>query len=87
MSEDKKFTFDEDTLEAQREKAKDLIEGDKKAIEENAATARNLKNAPYQRQWAEARNKGIEEGLNRHQQQYAETEERLRRLSDESQDE
>jgi len=87
MSEDKKFTFDEDTLEAQREKAKDLIEGDKKAIEENAATARNPKNAPYQRQWAEARNKGIEEGLNRHQQQYAETEERLRRLFDESQDE
>ena len=43
MSEDKKFTFDEDTLEAQREKAKDLIEGDKKAIEENAATARNPK--------------------------------------------
>ena len=87
MSEDKKFTFDEDTLEAQREKAKDLIEGDKKAIEENVATARNPKNAPYQRQWAETRNKGIEEGLNRHQQQYAETEERLRRLSDESQDE
>ena len=88
MSEDKKFTFDEDTLEAQREKAKDLIEGDKKAIEENAATARDPNHAfDEQGKWAEARNKGIEEGLNRHQQQYAETEERLRRLSDESQDE
>jgi hypothetical protein len=86
MSEDKKFTFDEDTLEAQREKAKDLIEGDKKAIEENAATARNPKIAPNQRHWAEARLKGNLEGKIRHEQQLSETEDRLKRLSNESQD-
>ena len=67
-------------------KAKDLIEGDKKAIEENAATARNPKNAPYQRQWAEARLKGNFEGKIRHEQQLSETEDRLKNLSNESQD-
>ena len=40
-----------------------------------------------QRRWAEARLKGNLEGLNRHEQQLSETEDRLKRLSDESQDE
>lgn len=87
MAEDKIFTYDEETLEAQREKAKDLIEGDNKAIEENSAIARNSKIALNQRRWAEARLKGNFEGLNRHEQQLSETEDRLKRLSDESQDE
>ncbi len=84
MSEDKKFTLDQETLEAQHEKAKDLIEGDRKTIEENAAIARNPKNAPNQRRWAEARIEGNLEGLDRHEQQLSETEDRLKRLSDES---
>jgi hypothetical protein len=87
MAEDKKFTFDKETLEVQHEKVKDLIEADRKTIEENAAIARNSKVAPNQRQWAEARLKGNLEGLNRHEQQLSETEDRLKRLSDDSQDE
>ena len=87
MAEDKKFTFDEETLEAQHEKVKNLIEGDRKTIEEDAAIARDSKVAPNQRQWAEARLEGNLEALNRHEQQLSETEDRLKRLSDESQDE
>ena len=87
MAEDKKFTFDEETLEAQHEKVKNLIEGDRKTIEEDAAIARDSKVAPNQRQWAEARLAGNLEALNRHEQQLSETEDRLKRLSDESQDE
>lgn len=87
MAEDKKFTFDKETLEAQHEKVKDLIEGDRKTIEENAVIARNSKVAPNQRQWAEARLKGNFESLDRHEQQLSETEGRLKSLSDESQDE
>lgn len=88
MSDNKKFTPDKDTLEGQLDKLKDVIEGDKKTMAENKAIARDPNHAfDEQGKWAEARNKGIEEGLNRHQQQYAETEERLRRPSDESQDE
>ena len=87
MAEDKKFTFDEETLEAQHEKVKNLIEGDRKTIEEDAAIARDSKVAPNQRQWAEARLEGNLEALNRHEQQLSETEDRLKRLSDESKDE
>ena len=87
MAKDKKFTLDQATLEGQLEKLKDVIDGDKKTIAENKTIARDPSHAfGEQGKWAEARNEGIEEGLNRHQQQYAETEERLRRLSDESQD-
>ncbi len=87
MTKNKKFKLDEETLNAQHEKVMDLIEGDKKAIVENTAISRNPKIAPNQRQWAEARIKGNYEGLNRHGQQLTETEDRLKRLSDESQDE
>lgn len=88
MSDNKKFATDKDTLEGQLDKLKDVIEGEKKTMAENKAIARNPIHAfDEQGKWAEARNEGIEEGLNRHQQQYAETEERLRRLSDESQNE
>lgn len=86
MSENKKFTLDEETLEAQHEMVKDLIEGDKKAIEENAAIARNPKTAPNQRQWAEDRLKGNLESKNRHEQQLPQTEDRQKRLSGKSQD-
>ena len=86
MAEDKKFTFDEETLEAQHEKVKNLIEGDRKTIEEDAAIARDSKVAPNQRQWAEARLKGNLEGKIRHEQQLSETEDRLKSLSNESQD-
>jgi hypothetical protein len=90
MSDNKKFTPDKDTLEGQLDKLKDVIEGDKKTMAENKAIARDPNHAfDEQGKWAEARNKGIEEGLNRNQQQYAETEERLKRLkrqSNESQD-
>lgn len=88
MTDNKKFTMDKETLEGQLDKLKDVIEGDKKTIAENKAIARDPNHAfDEQGKWAEARNEGIEEGLNRHQQQYLETEERLRRLSNESQDE
>lgn len=87
MAGDKKFTLDKETLEDHHEKVKDLIEGDKKAIEENAAIARNPKIAPNQRLWAEARLKGNLEGMSRHEQQLSETEDRLISLSDKSQDE
>ena len=90
MAEEKKFALDKDTLEGQLDKLKDMIEDKKKTMAENKAIARDPNHAfDEQGKWAEARNKGIEEGLNRNQQQYAETEERLRRLkrqSDESQD-
>ncbi len=89
MAEEKKFTPDKDTLEGQLDKLKDMIEDKKKTMAENKAIARDPNHAfDEQGKWAEARNEGIEEGVNRNQQQYAETEERLRRLqrqSDESQ--
>lgn len=88
MAENKKFTTDKDTLEGQLDKLKDVIEGEKKTMAENKAIARDPNHAfDEQGKWAEARNEGIEEGLIRHQQQYVDTEERLRRLTDESQDE
>ena len=84
MEEEKKFKLDKETLETQREMVKDLIEGDKKTIVENAAIARNPKIAPNQRQWAETRIKGNVESINRHEQQLSETEDRLNKLSDNS---
>jgi hypothetical protein len=66
-----------------------MIEDKKKTMAENKAIARDPNHAFDEKgEWAKARNEGIEEGVNRNQQQYAETEERLRRLkrqSDESQ--
>ena len=48
MAEDKKFTFDKETLEAQHEKVKDLIEADRKTIEENAfESCRNLETVVF----------------------------------------
>lgn len=91
MSDNKKFTPDKETLEGQLDKLKDMIEDKKKVMAENKAIALDPSHAfDEQGEWAKARNEGIEEGVNRNQQQYAETEERLRRLkkqSDESQDE
>lgn len=88
MAEDKKFTMDKEAQEGLLDKLKDMIEGEKKTMAENKAIARDPNHAfDEQGKWAEARNEGIEEGLNRHQQHYVETEERLRRLSEESQDE
>lgn len=86
MVEGKKYVPDKETLKAQCEKVKDLINGDNKAIEENAAIVRNPKIDLNQRVWAESRIKGNLEGLNRHEQQLLETQDRLRRLSDDSQD-
>lgn len=89
MSDNKKFTLDKETLEGQLDKLKDMIEDKKKVMAENKAIALDSSHAfDEQGEWAIARNEGIEEGVNRNQQQYAETEERLRRLkrqSDESQ--
>ncbi len=89
MAEEKKFKMDKETLEGQLDKLKDMIEDKKKVMAENKAIALDPCHAfDEQGEWAKARNEGIEEGVNRNQQQYAETEERLRRLkrqSDESQ--
>ncbi len=89
MSDNKKFTPDKETLEGQLDKLKDMIEDKKKVMAENKAIALDPSHSfDEQGEWAKARNEGIEEGVNRNQQQYAETEERLRRLkrqSDESQ--
>ena len=89
MSDNKKFTPDKETLEGQLDKLKDMIEDKKKVMAENKAIALDPSHAfDEQGEWAKARNEGIEEGVNRNKQQYAETEERLRRLkrqSDESQ--
>lgn len=84
MEKDKKFTLDEETLKAQREKVKDLIEGDKKAIAENNAIARDPNCDFNQREWAEARVKGNLGALNQHQKMYEETNERLNKLKDSS---
>lgn len=90
MSDNKKFTPDKEMLEGQLDKLKDMIEDKKKVMAENKAIALDPSHAfDEQGEWAKARNEGIEEGVNRNQQQYAETEERLRKLkrqSDESQD-
>ena len=89
MSDNKNFTPDKETLEGQLDKLKDMIEDKKKVMAENKAIALDPSHAFGELgEWAIARNEGIEEGVNRNQQQYAETEERLRRLkrqSDESQ--
>lgn len=41
MSEDKKFTFDKEMLEDQREKVKDLIKYDKEVMAENDTIAKD----------------------------------------------
>ena len=64
------------------------IEGDKEAIAANDAIARDPRLAlTRQGEWAETRLKGNLEGLNRHEQQLSETEARLNKLSDNSENE
>ena len=68
MAEDKKYTPNKETLEGQLEKLTDMIEGDKKAIAENDAIARDPNHIfDQQGVWAEARKKVNEDALERHQ--------------------
>ena len=83
MGKDKKFTLDEKTLETQRKKLGDLIEGDKEAIAVNAAITRDPHLANTQHpMWAEARIKGNLDALSRHENMYEETNDRLNKLRD-----
>lgn len=85
MAEEKKFTLDEETVKAQCEKVKDLIDRDKKVIAENDAIARDPHHVfDHQGKWAEARMKGNLDALNRHQDMYEETKDRLNKLKDSS---
>ena len=83
MGEKKKFTLDEETLQNQLDKLSDVIGHDKKAIAENDAIARDPHHVfDHQGEWAEARMKGNLDALNRHQDMYEETKDRLNRLKD-----
>ena len=85
MGKEKNFTLDEKTLEAQRNKLGDMIEGDQEAIAVNAAITRDQQLAHTQHpKWAEARLKGNLDALNRHQKMYEDTIERMNKLKDSS---
>lgn len=85
MNKDKKFALDKDTLEAQCEKLNEMIEGDKEAIAENNAMARDPHHVlDKQGEYAEARMKGNVEALSRHEQQLAGTKERLNKLKNDA---
>lgn len=85
MDEDKKFTLDEETLQDQLDKLSDMMDSDKKAIAENDAIARDPSHIfDCQGEWAEARKRGNLDALNRHEELYEETKERLDQLKDSS---
>lgn len=88
MAEKKKYTLDKETLEAQLDELSDMKEGLKETIAENEAIARDSDHLiDKQGEWAETRNIGLREALDRYQRFSEETEDRLKSLSDESQDE
>lgn len=85
MEEEKKFIPDEETLQNQLGKLCDVIDRDKKVIAENDAIARDPHHVfDHQGEWAEARMKGNLDALNRHQDMYEETKDRLNKLKDSS---
>lgn len=85
MEEEKKFIPDEETLQNQLGKLSDVIDRDKKVIAENDAIARDPHHVfDHQGEWAEARMKGNLDALNRHQDMYEETKDRLNKLKDSS---
>ena len=85
MEEEKKFIPDEETLQNQLGKLSDVIDRDKKVIAENDAIARDPHHVfDHQGEWAEARMKGNLDALNRHQNMYEETKDRLNKLKDSS---
>ena len=85
MEEEKKFIPDEETLQNQLGKLSDVIDRDKKVIAENDAIARDPHHVfDHQGEWAEARMKGNLDDLNRHQDMYEETKDRLNKLKDSS---
>lgn len=82
MPEGKKFVLDKETLETQRNKLNDMIDGDKEAIAKNNVIAKDPNHVlDNQGEWAEARQKDNIEALNRHEQQLAETIGKLNDLS------
>ena len=88
MAEKKKYTLDKETLEAQLDELSDMKEGIKETIAEKEAIARDSDHLiDKQGEWAETRNIGLREALDRYQRFSEETEDRLKSLSDESQDE
>ena len=85
MEEEKKFIPDEETLQNQLDNLSDVIDRDKKVIAENDAIARDPHHVfDHQGEWAEARMKGNLDALNRHQDMYEETKDRLNKLKDSS---
>lgn len=85
MAENKKFSFDKETLKTQLGELSDMKEGLNETIAENEAIARDPNHViDKQGEWAEARNKGLREAFKRYQRFSEETEERLNNLSDKS---
>ena len=83
MDKDKKFTLDEETLQDQLDKLRDMMDSDKKAMAENDTIARDPSHIfDCQGEWAEARKRGNQDALNRHEEMYEETKERLDKLKD-----